>query len=104
MSHEMMHLLMRTGGSPAVTIGSAGADGLAPITNAIYTFCNALKPVGIAAAVAAFIIIGIMFLLPSNDTRQMATKALPFTIIGLIIVNGAAWIGSYVIGLVQFGA
>ncbi len=60
-----------------------------------FDFCTAAQPIVIAAVCVAFGIIGIMFILPSEEAHMKAKKYVFFVIIGSAIALGCVTIGRW---------
>lgn len=43
-----------------------------------------------------------MFTIPSDESRQKAKKALPWVIIGVILIIGAVYMGKWLAGKIVF--
>lgn len=70
--------------------------------NNIYTLCSDVIPYTWALVIAALLITGVCMIIPSESTHQKAIKALPFIIIGSIVVLGSVYIGKYITGKISF--
>lgn len=57
--------------------------------NSLYNICNTISPAIYLLVAAALIITGIMFIVPSQKTKQAAKEHLPFIVIGCGVVLGA---------------
>ena len=73
---------------------------MSQFANILVTICTAIAPYTYALAAVALLACGVMFIIPSDRTQQMAIKALPYIIVGSIFVIGAVslgkWIGSQI--------
>ena len=68
----------------------------------IYNLCTEVQPYTYVLAVVAFLVIGIMFLVPSDESRAKGKKALPWVIVGVIVVLGAVYLGKWLTGKIVF--
>lgn len=68
----------------------------------INTLITELIPYTWVLAVAALLITGVMFIIPSEETHKKATRALPFIIIGSIVAIGAVYIGKWLVEKIAF--
>ena len=57
--------------------------------------CEAVIPYAPAVAVVALLLIGGMFAIPSDESRQKAKKALGGVAIGMFFIVGAVYIGKW---------
>lgn len=55
----------------------------------LYDICNTFSPFVYLLVAAALIIIGVMFIVPSQKTKEQAKTHLPFVVLGCGIVLGA---------------
>lgn len=60
------------------------------LVNGLYTYVTKVQPVVHALIAIALIIIGIMFIIPSEETKGAAKKALAWVLIGGGIILGAS--------------
>ena len=68
----------------------------------IYNLCTEVQPYTYVLVIVAAIVIGAMFVIPSDESRQKAKKALPYVIIGAIILLGAVYLGKWLTGKIVF--
>ena len=68
----------------------------------VYNLCTAVQPYTYVLAIVSFLIIGVMFAVPSDESRQKAKKALPWVIIGVILIIGAVYMGCWLTGKIVF--
>ncbi len=68
----------------------------------IYNLCTEVQPYTYVLAIVAFIVIGVMFVIPSEESRQKAKKALPWVILGVIIILGGVYLGKWLTGKIVF--
>lgn len=68
----------------------------------VYNLCTSAQPYTYVLAVVSFLIIGVMFTIPSDESRQKAKKALPWVIIGVILIIGAVYMGKWLAGKIVF--
>ena len=68
----------------------------------VYNLCTSVQPYTYVLAVVSFLIIGVMFTIPSDESRQKAKKALPWVIIGVILIIGAVYMGKWLAGKFVF--
>lgn len=61
----------------------------------IYNLCEAVIPYAPAVAVVALLLIGGMFAIPSDESRQKAKKALAGVAIGMFLIVGAVYLGKW---------
>lgn len=68
----------------------------------VYNLCTSVQPYTYVLAVVSFLIIGVMFTIPSDESRQKAKKALPWVINGVILIIGAVYMGKWLAGKIVF--
>ncbi|WP_346663775.1 hypothetical protein [uncultured Merdimonas sp.] len=68
----------------------------------IYNLCTEIQPYTYILVIVALIIIGVMLLVPSDESRQKAKKAIPWVIIGAILIIGAVYLGKWLTGKIVF--
>lgn len=68
----------------------------------IYNLCTEAQPYTYVLAIVAFLVIGVMFLIPSEEGRQKAKKALPWVIVGVLLMLGAVYGGKWLTGKIIF--
>lgn len=68
----------------------------------VQALCEACQPYVWVLVVAAFLVIGIMLIIPSEKSHEAAKKAIPFVVIGLLIALGAVYLGDWVAGKISF--
>ena len=68
----------------------------------IYKLCVTVQPYTYVLAIVSFIVIGVMFVIPSDESRQKAKKALPWVILGVILIIGAVYMGKWLTGQFVF--
>lgn len=68
----------------------------------IYNLCTEVQPYTYVLVIVAAIVIGVMFVVPSDESRQKAKKAVPWVIIGAILIIGAVYLGKWFTGKVTF--
>jgi hypothetical protein len=74
-------------------------DQFATNLNAILTAC---QPYSWVVAACSLFIIGLLFGIPSEKCHAVAQKALPFVIIGVLLMLGAVYIGKWITALIAF--
>lgn len=62
---------------------------MAAFMQGLYDICNTFSPFVYLLVAAALIIIGVMFIIPSKQTKESAKQHLPMVIVGCGIVLGA---------------
>lgn len=68
----------------------------------IYRLCEEAQPYTYVLAIVSFLVIGAMFLIPSEEGRQKAKKALPWVIVGVLLMLGAVYGGKWLTGKIIF--
>ena len=68
----------------------------------IYLLCEEAQPYTYVLAIVSFLVIGAMFLIPSEEGRQKAKKALPWVIVGVLLMLGAVYGGKWLTGKIIF--
>lgn len=68
----------------------------------IYNLCEAIIPYAPALAVVGFLMVGVMFAIPSDESRQKAKKTLAGVAIGMFFVIGAVYLGKWYAGKIIF--
>lgn len=68
----------------------------------VYALCKEVQPYTYVLAIVALLVVGAMFLFPSDETRQKAKKAIPFIIIGIIVMLGAVYMGEWITKKIVF--
>lgn len=71
-------------------------------TENIYRLCEEAQPYTYVLAIVSFLVIGAMFLIPSEEGRQKAKKALPWVIVGVLLMLGAVYGGKWLTGKIIF--
>lgn len=70
--------------------------------NNIQAICDGITPYVWAAVIAAFLIVGVMMIVPSEKSHAIAKGSLPWIFIGAIIAIGCVYIGKWVFGTISF--
>lgn len=70
----------------------------------IYNLCTEVQPYTYVLVIVSLIVVGVMFLIPSDESRAKAKKSVPWVIIGAIIILGAVYMGKWLTGKIVFGA
>lgn len=68
----------------------------------IYNLCSTVQPYTYVLVIVAFLVIGVMFVIPSDESHQKAKKAAPWVIIGAIVILGAVYMGKWLTGNIAF--
>ena len=68
----------------------------------IYRLCEEAQPYTYVLAIVSFLVIDAMFLIPSEEGRQKAKKALPWVIVGVLLMLGAVYGGKWLTGKIIF--
>lgn len=68
----------------------------------IYRLCEEAQPYTYVLAIVSFLVIGAMFLIPSEEGRQKAKKALPWVIVGVLLMLGAVYGGKWLTEKITF--
>lgn len=68
----------------------------------IYNLCSTVQPYTYVLVIVAFLVIGVMLIIPSDESRQKAKKATPWVIIGAIVILGAVYMGKWLTGNIAF--
>ena len=68
----------------------------------IYRLCEEAQPYTYVLAIVSYLVIGAMFLIPSEEGRQKAKKALPWVIVGVLLMLGAVYGGKWLTGKIIF--
>ena len=69
----------------------------------INKFCTTIQPYTWILVVVALMVIGVMLIIPSEQLHQRALKALPWVIVGAMIVLGAVYIAKWITQNIAFG-
>lgn len=70
----------------------------------IYNLCTEVQPYTYVLVIVSLLVVGVMFLIPSDECHVKAKKAVPWVIIGAIIILGAVYMGKWLTGKIVFGA
>lgn len=73
------------------------------LMNGLYTYVTTFQPLVHFLIAIALIIIGVMFILPFEETKNAAKKALPYVLIGGGIVLCASQLATEFTGNFTFG-
>lgn len=68
----------------------------------VYTLCKEVQPYTYVLAIVALLVVGVMFVLPSDEMREKGKKAIPYIIIGTIVILGAVYMGEWITGKIVF--
>ena len=68
----------------------------------IKTLCETASPYCWALAVVSFLVIGVMFIIPSEESHAKAKKALPYVFLGCLLILGAVTLGKWITNTVTF--
>lgn len=68
----------------------------------VQALCEACQPYVWVLAVAAFLVIGVMLVIPSEKSHEAAKKAIPFVVVGLLLALGAVYLGDWIAGKISF--
>lgn len=66
------------------------------LMNGLFTFCNKMSPIIYLLVACSLIIIGVMFVVPSEKSKNAAKAALPWVAVGCGLVIGAMTIATEV--------
>ena len=72
----------------------ASGNGMKDFMNGIYTFVTSYKDLVYMLVASALVIIGIMFIIPSEKSKESAKSALPWVLVGCGIVLGATMLAN----------
>lgn len=72
------------------------------IGNVFTSLTSGIQGIAGGVIIAMFVVIGLAFVWPSEKSRNFAKSALPFLILGSILIFGAAVAADYIIGISQF--
>ncbi len=72
------------------------------VANNIQAICQAVMPYTVTLVIVAFVVIGAMFIVPSDEAHQKAKKAVPWVIVGAIVLLGAVSIADWFNGIISF--
>lgn len=59
----------------------------------VYRLCEEAQPYTYVLAIVALMVIAAMFIIPSEEGRQKAKKALPWVVVGVVLMLGAVYCG-----------
>lgn len=68
----------------------------------INEICKAIMPYTYVLVIVAFLIIGGMFVVPSDESRQKAKKAIPWVVIGAMLMLGAVYTAKWLTDKITF--
>lgn len=68
----------------------------------VYRLCEEAQPYTYVLAIVALMVIAAMFIIPSEEGRQKAKKALPWVIVGVVLMLGAVYCGKWLTGKIIF--
>ncbi len=72
------------------------------VASNIQAICEAVMPYTVTLVIVAFVVIGAMFIVPSDEAHQKAKKAVPWVIVGAIVLLGAVSIADWFNGIISF--
>ncbi len=70
--------------------------------NNLNSLCKAVMPYTWILVVVALLVIGVMLIVPSESTHQRGLKALPWVIVGALLVLGCVYIGEWITNQIAF--
>lgn len=70
--------------------------------NNITTLTQAFQPYAGIFAGACFLVIGLLLIIPSEKTHKIGMGAIPWTLLGVIIIMGSTYLGDWVYKKVEF--
>ena len=80
-----------------------GGTKMQALMNGLYTYVTTFQPLVHFAIAMALMVVGVMFIVPSEKVRNVAKEAVPFILIGGAIVLTASQLASEFVGNFTFG-
>lgn len=68
----------------------------------INKLCTAVTPYTYILIAVAFIVIGVMCAIPSEESRQKGKKSLPWVILGALLILGTIYTAKWITGQIAF--
>ena len=68
----------------------------------IVSICEGITPYVWALVIAAFLIIGVCMVIPSEKSHSVAKSAIPWVFVGAIVAIGCVYLGKWVFGRISF--
>lgn len=68
----------------------------------VYNLCTEVQPYTYVLAIVSLLVIGVMCVIPSNESRDKAKKAIPWVIVGVLLILGAVYGGKWLTGKIVF--
>ncbi len=72
------------------------------VANSLQQICQSIMPYATILAIVSFVVIGVMLIVPSDEAHQKAKNAVPWVVIGAIVLLGAVSIGNWLTGQITF--
>lgn len=72
------------------------------VASNIQALCEAVMPYTVVLVIVAFVVIGAMFIVPSDEAHQKAKKAVPWVVVGAVVLLGAVSLGNWFNSTISF--
>lgn len=72
------------------------------VVNSLQQICQQIMPYATILSIVSFVVIGVMLIVPSDEAHQKAKKAVPWVVIGAIVLMGAVSIGTWLTDQITF--
>ena len=68
----------------------------------IYNLCVTAQPYSKVLLILAALVIGVMFIIPSEKSHELGKKLAPWCLLGALLILGAVHIGEWIFGQIVF--